>query len=1112
MTGDNRKRKFFLHDSEMDVDPGPPRRIPRIQPATDEDESMDPTGNTCSGGQPLVNANPDTITSARASTSWNTPPATAVQSSKLAPDLRAKIELFQSIVGQNQPEQTLIHLLNACDGDLQRAVNAFFSRLDETTVSVNNKVDSSTSTQVDSRSTQYDKELLFFGEIYVTGWSTTTGMSPVREGDEVLLERPRQTDPFLARNSRSRFGKRKGENAIVRFSSRRSGAEVGRIASVDARYLAKLMDLDICAFRATVVICPTRLSTGNDIFLHIRCYFRLHVFDSNANITTRQSMSGFDARLFADRTSESEEELQSRERTLAILQIIQKANLKPHRSAMNRMNVKLGASEDEMRDMITQSVAAPSVDARTAEPDEEGGGVDDPNEREVTSEQLDTIYEKAQAFDAQISPMNDPPQMAFLLKDYQKRAGGWHHALAWMVNKETVDSDDGDVDMRSMHPLWEEYELPVNPDAPHDIDIPQYFYFNPYNGHLTLTYPELQTQERGGILADEMGLGKTIEILSLIHQNKFQLNKSPIPADASTASPTTLVVCPVSLLAQWRDEMLRGSKPGSINAQVYYGDNTQADIRNRLCRWDGTAPDVLITTYNTVMSDWNNGANGFLSKVTFWRVVLDEAHTIKNRRSKTSRACCALKGVRRWAVTGTPIQNKLEDLFSLVRFLKHEPWANYAFWRAFISIPFEKKDPRALTAVKAVLEPIVLRRTKAMKDIYGNPMVSLPPKQVDIEYLTFTPPEQDIYDSLYTDSKTKFTHFCAAGKALSNYASIFQLLMRLRQVACHPYLVLGKSDPTIYTKDGGITSLQSLLAKYSSACNDNSYSASVYKKLAAAASQSSQATTEDLDAEGDHDIAEECPLCLDMTDAKIVLPCMHMFCRDCLMSYFQSLENKGEAYECPSCRKEVQQADLLEISKRADVMGEGKSPSFDVRQVVGGYKTSAKLEAMMRHLRRYSREKQKTVIFSQFTSFLDIIEITLKRENIGFTRLDGSQKQADRAKVLQDFSDKENNTLVLLISLRAGGVGLNLTCATRVLIMDPWWNFAVEAQAIDRVHRLGQENPVIVTRFIMKNSVEERILDIQNKKRALVNQLYISRDDAKAERLNDLRILFGQSH
>lgn len=171
--------------------------------------------------------------------------------------------------------------------------------------------------------------------------------------------------------------------------------------------------------------------------------------------------------------------------------------------------------------------------------------------------------------------------------------------------------------------------------------------------------------------------------------------------------------------------------------------------------------------------------------------------------------------------------------------------------------------------------------------------------------------------------------------------------------------------------------------------------------------------------------------------------------------------------ECPICRAPIKQSELIELSEKtipSSSSENNNTPQLDIRQAVGGYKSSAKIDALLIHLRRYEKEGHKTVVFSQFTGFLDIIEVALKRENIRFTRLDGKQSQAQREQVLAKFSDKtsRDKVNVLLISLRAGGVGLNLTCASRVLMMDPWWNFAVEAQAIDRVHRLGQDNAVRV--------------------------------------------------
>ncbi|KAI9262384.1 SNF2 family N-terminal domain-containing protein [Phascolomyces articulosus] len=1129
MSDQNRKRRFFDEDVEM----MPARRIPRVEPAPDSDNDLDTTTDNTPTTETTMtmNSGPRRLESPASSQ----PEPMCMSPIRRTTPMEPKLQQFRDVVGEQVSQAELERLLNACRGDLQMAINAYFTRTMEslsttttTTTAAPASVSSSaiaTRNNRNSTTTATATTKRYIGEWYIEGFSMWKGPSPVKEGDPVKIGRSKQAanSPTTYRRSRAGGVRRTAENIIVRFSTM-EGREMGRLKA--SKTISKLLDLDMCHFEANIVICPPILQTGSDIVLRIQCYFTDKAFTTyDLYQKTPSSMVDKDKqqqRTVAafDRSSETVEERLVQERTLAILELLRTISLKPTRSAMQRMNMKVGRNEEEARDQIAQSIATTSTAAqgREADEDEEEGESNGNEKKEVTNEQLDSIYEKAQMFDEQINPMDEPENMSLSLKPYQKRA------LAWMVHKESLDHEEDHRSMRAMHPLWEEYQFPNKNEDDEDMS----FYFNPYTGQLSLEFPELESQERGGILADEMGLGKTIEMLSLIHQNKYVAGLYSLPADTTSSSPTTLVVCPMSLLAQWRDELIRGSKPNSIHVEVYYGDSRNAKLKEQLCKWDGSAPDVLITTYGVVLSDWNRSSDT-LSNINFWRVILDEAHQIKNRLSKTSRACTALRAPRRWAVTGTPIQNKLEDLFALVRYLHHEPWSNYTFWRAFITMPFEKKDPRALTAVKTVLEPIVLRRTKDMRDIHGNPMVPLPPKQINIEYLRFSEPEQDIYDSLYTDSKTKFSHFCSAGQALANYASIFQLLMRLRQVACHPYLVLGNrgsgnigegSDSHIYTKDGGVTSLEDLMAKYNNKHSDKeTYGSNVLQQLLIRQQGGEE--------QGEDGISEECPLCYEIVDIKLLLPCMHMYCRDCLMEYFQKKENAGLPYECPFCRAQVNQADVVQLtttttpdpstpnnnnnatSSQTSSSTAVTAPKINVSQMIGGYKSSTKIDACLTHLKKNISEGHKTVVFSQFTQFLDLIGLALEREEIEYSRLDGSLSQAQREKVLASFSNSESTTSVLLISLRAGGVGLNLTCADRIIMMDPWWNFAVEAQAIDRVHRLGQEKPVIVTRFIMQDTVEERILEIQNKKHTLVNQLYKSKDDAKAQKMNDLQILFG---
>jgi DNA repair protein RAD5 len=184
----------------------------------------------------------------------------------------------------------------------------------------------------------------------------------------------------------------------------------------------------------------------------------------------------------------------------------------------------------------------------------------------------------------------------------------------------------------------------------------------------------------------------------------------------------------------------------------------------------------------------------------------------------------------------------------------------------------------------------------------------------------------------------------------------------------------------------------------------------------------------------------------------------------------------------------------------------------------------------------------KSVVFSQFTSFLDLIGPQLSKVGITHLRLDGSMPQKARAAVLAEFTKMEEYTdeiidtedetpsragpiaskssnseptpRVLLISLRAGGVGLNLTVASNVFVMDPWWSFAIEAQAIDRVHRMGQLRDVSVTRFIVKDSIEGRMLRVQERKMNIAGSLGLrvggdeGEDDKKKDRIEELRLLF----
>lgn len=177
------------------------------------------------------------------------------------------------------------------------------------------------------------------------------------------------------------------------------------------------------------------------------------------------------------------------------------------------------------------------------------------------------------------------------------------------------------------------------------------------------------------------------------------------------------------------------------------------------------------------------------------------------------------------------------------------------------------------------------------------------------------------------------------------------------------------------------------------------------------------------------------------------------------------------------------------------------------------FRTSTKLHALLAELKAIRKKdpSAKAVVFSQFTSFLDLVQLVIDRQpGMQTLRLDGTMSQVSRAEVLERFStEKSEKTSVMCISLRAGGVGLNLTAANYVFMLDCWWNYAAEAQAVDRVHRLGQTKEVYVKRFVVSNTIEIKMLKIQQRKNALVmGTLGANKDEAAKQRLEDLKELF----
>lgn len=572
---------------------------------------------------------------------------------------------------------------------------------------------------------------------------------------------------------------------------------------------------------------------------------------------------------------------------------------------------------------------------------------------------------------------------------------------------------------------------------------------------------------QGGILADDMGLGKTLTMIALIltqknqEENKEKDENPPLTWLSKDdclefTSCKTLIVCPASLIHHWKNEVEKCVSNNKLRVYLYHGPNR--DQRAKVL----STYDIVITTYSLLAKEIPTrkqegetpGANLRVERIStpllriVWaRIILDEAHNVKNPRVQTSIAVCKLQAHARWAVTGTPIQNNLLDMYSLLKFLRCSPFDEFSLWKSQVDNGSKKGGERLSILTKSLL----LRRTKDQLDSTGKPLVMLPQRKFQLHHLKLSEDEETVYSVLFASSRSALQsyltrhesggnpsgrspdnpfsrvaqefgstgpgHSVAADLQGSSTVHILSQLLRLRQCCCHLSLLKSALDPTELKSEALVLSLEEQLSALT-------------------------------------------------------------------LSELDNLEPSSTVALNGKCF----QVELFE----------------DVRESTKISSLLAELEAIRRN-----SGSQKSVIVSQWTSMLKVVALHLKRRGLTYATIDGSVNPKQRMDLVEAFNSSRGPQ-VMLISLLAGGVGLNLTGGNHLFLLDMHWNPSLEDQACDRIYRVGQQKDVVIHRFVCEGTVEEKILQLQEKKKDLAKQVLSGSGKCVTKlTLADLKILFG---
>ncbi|KAJ2983324.1 hypothetical protein NUW58_g6270 [Xylaria curta] len=648
---------------------------------------------------------------------------------------------------------------------------------------------------------------------------------------------------------------------------------------------------------------------------------------------------------------------------------------------------------------------------------------------------------------------------------------------------------------------------------------------------------------RGGILGDQMGLGKTMQTLATIVTN------IPTEDDLETYSKTTLIVAPATAIKQWEEEIRKHTDKKYIGTILHYKQTKELELETL------TTFGIILVSYQEISRQFPSknlrselqidlasleerkekfdDYLGPLFKMNFWRIVLDEAHQIKNKNSQMSVSCQNLCGRHRWGLSGTPVTNNRDELYPYLRFLKADWVGSPQDFQYFYDGPEGSDSEKRLSLLVTTL---MLRRT--MKDKFmGRPLYDIPMSHVSVRRVRLTGEERVIYNVVEACFREIINKVLRRLRKVQwrDVSMCLVFLLRLRQGAAHPFLLEPVFKEVLDVPD---------LLQIQRGLRDAGSTTPVFKQIGkwcgkAAATRRDTANEQDRDGpqepfgksqfgyefnmERQVNIAIEsqrddvCRLCYQEPVNARIAECDHVFCHECLENHIIEERKGGRIVpKCPDCNKSLSNYELFEQSdaEYSDIESlAGEASSQSNKSLVGklGRDNFGKHPKLRKSQSRFLREcdqaypkpvvpsaktiavkdailqwqseapDDKIIIFMEFKMTGAIIGRMLQAEGIKFLYFFGDMSYKARQHAIRAFHE-EKDIKVMIASLKCGSVALNLTCANRVILIDLWWNVAIEYQAFARVFRIGQTKETHFLRIIAQNTTDNRLEALQEQK------------------------------